>query len=148
MENYRTIVVAVELNPQTDKLLLDASAELAKKTGATITLLHVIEHVGSYGGLYGITVGAEVEQRLEQEARKEMEKLGEMIKVFSELQVIVFGSAKAILAAEAANLKADLIVVGSHGRHGIQILLGSTANAVLHHAKCDVLVIRTDNVVN
>ncbi len=36
----------------------------------------------------------------------------------------------------------DLIVLGSHGRHGLQLLLGSTANAVLHHANCDVLTVR------
>lgn len=36
----------------------------------------------------------------------------------------------------------DLIVVGSHGRKGIKMLLGSTANAVLHHAGCDVLAVR------
>ena len=36
----------------------------------------------------------------------------------------------------------DLIVVGSHGRHGLALLLGSTADAVLHHAKCDVMAVR------
>ncbi|MEO1899758.1 MAG: universal stress protein, partial [Methylococcales bacterium] len=36
----------------------------------------------------------------------------------------------------------DLIVVGSHGRHGLALLLGSTANGVLHHAVCDVLAVR------
>jgi universal stress protein A len=35
-----------------------------------------------------------------------------------------------------------LIVVGSHGRHGVRLLLGSTANGILHHAKCDVLAVR------
>jgi len=39
----------------------------------------------------------------------------------------------------------DLIVVGSHGRHGIDVLLGSTANAVLHRAHCDVLAVRVDS---
>ncbi|MGB1202845.1 MAG: universal stress protein [Alloalcanivorax venustensis] len=37
---------------------------------------------------------------------------------------------------------ADLIVLGSHGKHGIRLLLGSTANAVLHRATCDVLAVR------
>ena len=36
----------------------------------------------------------------------------------------------------------DLIVLGSHGRHGVAMLLGSTANAVLHHAECDLLAVR------
>ena len=37
---------------------------------------------------------------------------------------------------------ADVIVVGSHGRHGIALLLGSTANGVLHGATTDVLAVR------
>jgi universal stress protein A len=37
---------------------------------------------------------------------------------------------------------ADLIIVGSHGRHGLALLLGSTANNVLHHAPCDVMAVR------
>ncbi|MEW8014407.1 MAG: universal stress protein, partial [Candidatus Sedimenticola endophacoides] len=37
---------------------------------------------------------------------------------------------------------ADLIVLGSHGRHGLQLLLGSTASGVLHLAGCDVLAVR------
>ena len=36
----------------------------------------------------------------------------------------------------------DLVIVGSHGRKGFQLLLGSTANGVLHGTVCDVLAIR------
>lgn len=39
----------------------------------------------------------------------------------------------------------DIIVVGSHGRHGLALLLGSTANDVLHGAPCDVLAVRLQN---
>jgi universal stress protein A len=39
---------------------------------------------------------------------------------------------------------ADLIVIGSHGRHGMGLLLGSTANAVLHGSPCNVLAVRLD----
>ena len=42
----------------------------------------------------------------------------------------------------AVDRQADLIVVGSHGRHGLALLLGSTASSVVHHAKCDVLAVR------
>lgn len=45
-----------------------------------------------------------------------------------------------IRIAEQENV--DLIVVGSHGEHGLALLLGSTANSVLHYAKCDVLAVR------
>jgi universal stress protein A len=36
----------------------------------------------------------------------------------------------------------DLIVVGSHGRHGLALIFGSTSNSVLHGASCDVLAVR------
>ena len=42
----------------------------------------------------------------------------------------------------AKDIGADLIVVGSHGRYGLALLMGSTANGVLHGATCDVLAVR------
>ncbi len=44
-------------------------------------------------------------------------------------------------------MDADLIVLGTHGRHGLGLILGSTANGVLHGASCDVLAVRIDNDV-
>jgi universal stress protein A len=42
----------------------------------------------------------------------------------------------------ATEQNCDVIVVGSHGRHGLALLLGSTANDLLHGAPCDVLAVR------
>jgi universal stress protein A len=42
----------------------------------------------------------------------------------------------------ADELGVDLILVGSHGRHGLAVLLGSTARSVLNGARCDVLAVR------
>jgi nucleotide-binding universal stress UspA family protein len=52
------------------------------------------------------------------------------------------GSAKSVIVKLAEDIEADLIVLGSHGRHGLQLLLGDTANGVLHRAPCDVLAVR------
>ena len=52
------------------------------------------------------------------------------------------GSPKTEIVRVANENKVDLIIVGSHGRHGLALLLGSTANGVLHHATCDVLAVR------
>ena len=51
-------------------------------------------------------------------------------------------SLKKVILAEAQAINADLIIVGSHGRHGVSLILGSTANAILHGAQCDVLAVR------
>jgi len=42
----------------------------------------------------------------------------------------------------ANDIEADLIVIGTHGRSGLKLLLGSTANGVLHGVKCDVLAVK------
>jgi universal stress protein A len=52
------------------------------------------------------------------------------------------GSPKVEIIRVAGEIHADLIVVGSHGRHGLGLLLGSTASSVIHHAACDVLAVR------
>ena len=47
------------------------------------------------------------------------------------------------IKAYAEEIGADLIVLGSHGRHGLSgVMLGSTANGVLHGSACDVLTVR------
>ena len=71
-----------------------------------------------------------------------MTRIGEQFNISATSQFIEVGSPKSVIMNKAQELGADLIVVGSHGRHGIQLLLGSTANAVIHHANCDVLAVR------
>jgi universal stress protein A len=46
------------------------------------------------------------------------------------------------IRAMAEQLDVDLIIMGTHGRHGLGLLLGSTATGVLHGCPCDVLTIR------
>jgi universal stress protein A len=58
---------------------------------------------------------------------------------------VEIGTPKREIVRVAAEQKAELIVLGSHGRHGLQLLLGSTANGVLHQATCDVLAVRVEN---
>ena len=57
-------------------------------------------------------------------------------------QHLIFGRPESEIQRISEAEGADLIVVGSHGRHGLALLLGSTANGVLHGATCDVLAVR------
>ena len=98
--------------------------------------------MSNYGAAYGIAAGVDIEQELLKEAKKSMTKLGNQLNVDKEHQVVEVGLAKQLVIDLAEKIKADLIIVGSHGRHGVRLLLGSTANAVLHGAPCDVLAVR------
>lgn len=142
MSLYKNILLAVELNDEGDKEPVQKAVALAKKFGAKLTIVHAIEHISSYGAAYGVAVGAEIEEMLLQNAAEEMGKFGKAVGASKEDQVVKFGPAKIIILEEAEAIKADLIVVGSHGRHGIRLIIGSTANAVIHGAKCDVLAVR------
>ena len=146
MENYKKILVAIELNPKTDKAIVKKLLEIKKASKAKLILIHAVEYVSGYGyGLpYSTIMGTEVESVLLEHTKKEMEKLGKSLGVKKEDQIIKFGPAKFIILEEADRVKASLIIVGSHGRHGVRMLLGSTANAVLHGAKCDVLAVRLE----
>jgi universal stress protein A len=55
---------------------------------------------------------------------------------------VLIGSPAVEIRELAASLGVDLIVIGTHGKHGLGLLLGSTANAVLHGVPCDVLAVK------
>lgn len=139
---YQHVLVAVELDAACDDFPLHRAVDLAKQFGARITLIHAVEHMSSYGAAYGIAAGADIEEMLLENAREAMARLGQKLGLSESQQVIKIGPAKLVVLEEAEKLGADLIVVGSHGRHGVRLLLGSTANAILHGAKCDVLAVR------
>jgi len=141
MKNYKHVLGAVELIEANDAELIKRADFMAKEFKANVVLVHALEHIGGYSS-YGMGVGFEIEKALTDIATTEMRKLGKHLGIPEDRQIIKVGPAKFVLLEEAEELKADLIIVGSHGRHGLQILLGSTANAVLHGAKCDVMAVR------
>ncbi len=142
MKQYKNIILAVELEPSCDGEPCKKAKELQKEFDANLYLIHAIEHMSSYGAAYGVAAGADIEEMLLENAQESMRKLGSQLGVASTNQIIKVGPARTIILEEAERLGSDLIIVGSHGRHGIRLLLGSTANAVLHGALCDVLAVR------
>ncbi len=77
------------------------------------------------------------------EARKTLDEMAHRLGTEDAEQWVVSApSTKEGILDAAREHGVDLIVVGSHGRHGLALLLGSTANAVLHGAPCDVLAVR------
>ena len=141
MKHYKHVVVGLELNPEADDLIIKKAQNLATSSKAALTLIHAVEHFSNYGVAYGVFPG-DIEQALVDEANKAMADAGKRHSVDAKHQLIKIGPAKQVILDEAREINADLIVVGSHGRHGPRLLLGSTANAVLHGAECDVMAVR------
>jgi universal stress protein A len=81
------------------------------------------------------------DELLEAEKIKFME-LGDQLAIDVVNRWMVWGIPTQEIINIADQEQVDLIIVGSHGRHGLALFLGSTANSVLHHAKCDVMAVR------
>ena len=136
---YTQILYATDLTEDTD-FLIQKVRQIRGYTGAKLSIVHVVEPLPGYSYAY---LGVEdIEGQLIEEARQAMEKLGGQLNVDKADLHIEVGPTKTKILKIAADIQADLIVCGSHGRHGLSLLLGSTANAILHGATCDVLTVR------
>lgn len=136
---YKHILFTTDLTEDTDYLVGKVQG-ICKLTNAKLSLIHVVEPLPGYSYAY---LGIEdIEGQLVTEARQSIEKLGEKLNVPKQNQYIEIGPTKVKILKMAEDLGIDLIICGSHGRHGLSLLLGSTANAILHGAKCDVLTVR------
>jgi universal stress protein A len=141
MSTYQNILVAVDLHPACDETVVKRAMDIAKQNNAKVTVVHAIEHINAYGVAQAYPTVIDLEEQMMTEAKESLAKLAAKFNIPAAQQAIEIGSPKVVILNHATELNADLIVVGSHGRHGLSLLLGSTANAVLHHAHCDVLAV-------
>ena len=127
---------------------LSYAASLARTFGASIICVHVIEPMVPTVGYSGMTEPlpiADITDQLEDSAERELPKLAEREEVagLKIEEMIVHGEAASEIVRVAKERNVDLIVVSSHGRTGLgRILFGSTAEAVVRHASCPVLVVK------
>jgi len=136
---YKQLLFATDLTSDTEYLVEKVRA-MATFTGAKVSIVHVVEPLPGYSYAY---LGIEdIEGQLIEEARNAMAKLADKLNVHKSSQFVEVGPTKTKILKVAEDIRADLIICGSHGRHGLSLLLGSTANAILHGAKCDVLTVR------
>ena len=140
MQIYDKVLIALELFGS-EEYLVEAAMKVASEK-AEIKFIHTFQTpiypADSYLG------GIPLQRRDEEvaEAKVIFAAFAEKYDLPKEGHTLVVGRPASEIHSTASDMGADLIVVGSHGRHGIQLLLGSTSNAVLHGASCDVLAVR------
>ncbi|MCB1878912.1 MAG: universal stress protein [Gammaproteobacteria bacterium] len=142
MANYRNVLVAVDFSDDS-KAVVRKAQEISARNQATLNLLHVVEYTSSmYAGDIPLPEDLNLDKDLAEQAAVKLKALAAEMQISEAAQYVEIGIPKREIVRLAEERGADLIVVGSHGRHGLQLLLGSTANGVLHQAKCDVLAVR------
>ena len=148
MANYRNVLVAVDFSDDS-KAVVRKAQEISARNQATLNLLHVVEYTSSmYAGDIPLPEDLNLDKDLAEQAAVKLKALAEEMQISEAAQYVEIGIPKREIVRLAEERGADLIVVGSHGRHGLQLLLGSTANGVLHQAKCDVLALRVGHEAN
>jgi universal stress protein A len=141
-EAYEHLLLAIDFAPETESVVTRAQ-QLKEQCQARLTLLHVVEYLPmSYSGDLVLPDDFDLEQELLDVAKKQMGEVGERLGVPAEDRHIELGNTGRTILRLSSELEADLIILGSHGRHGLAALLGSTARTVLNGATCDVLAVR------
>jgi nucleotide-binding universal stress UspA family protein len=124
---------------------LDYAISLASKLGARLTLLHVIQSLPMGGADMGVTLPYTYIQDMEAEITSSLQNYLERVTAAGlegEIAVVHGVPFNEIIAA-AKTQQVDLIVMGTHGRTGLQhVLLGSVAEKVVRTAPCPVLTVR------
>ncbi len=142
MSAYKHILAAVDLSKDS-QTVLQRAVDLAQRYSAQLSLVHVVAQIivePAYDFMPPISL--DTEKEIMENARKGLETLANALDIPVSNRWVEIGSAKQGVIHLAKEHAIDLIVVGSHGTHGLGLLLGSTANAILHGAPCDVLTVR------
>ena len=144
MGSYNNILLAVDFHSD-NRSVIDKAVEVAEMNSATLHLIHVVEPL-AYAYTDGMTTWGEemvsLEAAIREDGRKKLDELCQELKVAGQDCYFRTGKSSEEIHATAQESNIDLIILGSHGQHGLQLLLGSTANSVLHGSTCDVLAVR------
>ena len=138
---YSCILHATDLS-EDHFAMCQQAVKIANCFGASLHLLYVLEPPPSLQLAQGLGF-AEFDSPVKEDAQAVMAVVGEAINIPTAQQHVAVGSIKMHILEQAKALGAELIIVGSHTPNTLPPLLGSTTHAIINHAHCDVLTIRS-----
>jgi universal stress protein A len=131
MSAYKHILIGLDLSPESQEVI-DRVKFLLEPLAFT------------YGGDILVDL-SDVQTQLQDQAATRLSTLAAQLNVSEDNQHVILGHPAQEMHNMADLQQMDLIVVGSHGRHGLALVFGSTSSSVLHGASCDVLAVRISN---
>lgn len=136
---YKRILVATD-GSKFSKAAVDESIKIAKASKCALTIVSVVDITEEFE-----TEAPELTERFERQFKAMVERIKKQAKAkgIKAEGIVKTGEPYDVIVSAAKAKKADLIVMGSHGRRGLsRLLMGSVTERVIGHAKCPVLVIR------
>jgi universal stress protein A len=141
MSNYKKIIVAIDFNAEHENVIKRAISICQSRDDLSLVYISMpIVYIQPY--LYGAEYNSLDDSKVLAKAQKNLEDIADKFGINKRNILIKTGDVADEIKQIANESEADLIVIGTHGRSGIKLLLGSTANAVLHGVKQDVLAVR------
>lgn len=141
MRTYRKILLAVDLSKESALVAIKAHA-MADAFGSELHIIHVVAPI-YYGYADSIVLDiSNFQEQANAEARKSLNSFSSAYQIAETNRHLELGDPAKVIQEKAESLGIDLIVIGTHGQHGFALLLGATANSVLHGGRCDVLAVR------
>lgn len=140
----RTILVATDFSEHADHAL-EYAAEIATLMGATVHLVHALPPAPMGGPELGAAYSSAVMASMTEQAQAALDSRAGRYRARVTLGSVrlEIGDPRDVIDGVAAQVGADLIVMGTHGRRGIRrVLLGSVAESVVRTAPCPVLITR------
>ncbi|MEM0910193.1 MAG: universal stress protein [Pseudomonadota bacterium] len=141
MNKYSNILVAIDLYADYDAIIRRALT--LAQTSKDVSIIYVSmpsTYIQPY--LYDIPSSIILDEDLLKKAQKKLADIAAEYDIAQDKAFVELGDPADEIQEKANQIEADLIVLGTHGRSGIKLLLGSTANAVMHGVKQDVLAVR------
>jgi len=138
------IVIATDFAESAERAL-DYAVELARMQGAELILLHVFAVLPAYPEMASAQLAAIFEEQ-RRWVEDELEQRAQRARATGVLMrpLVRTGSPAAMIAQTAQEEGADMVVVGTHGRSGLdRLMLGSVAERTVRIAPCPVLVVKT-----
>lgn len=144
----KTILIALDATDEAEEVLKAATA--IEPRGPVDYQVVTVQPplMGGISGMDGASFAAswplrDLEDAITAEITSNVRESAASFGIDPDRVTVRIGRPASEIRAAAEKVGADLIVIGSHGRHGVSgMLLGSTANGVLHGAPCDVLTVR------
>jgi len=141
----KSILVPTDFSGPSESALTHALA-LARQLGARLTLLHVVEPIATtdFEAAFPLVIENEKAKKFCEGVLTQTAEKFEIEPELLEKKLVRFGRPFNEIANAARTLKVDLIIIATHGYTGLKhTFLGSTAERVVRHAPCPVLVVRT-----